>query len=62
MKCDCYEKAYAPVIRLLERADGIMYFAMPNDDDYRQKLHDIIVGMNTTFRCIDECWKKNKEE
>jgi hypothetical protein len=62
MKCDCYEKAFSPVIRLLEKASGEMYYATPEFDEHQQMLHDIIVSMNTKFRCIDSCWEKVRNE
>jgi len=55
--CGCYEKAFLPVIRLLEKACGEMWFKTPDYDEHQQRLHDIIVSMNTKFRCIDDCWK-----
>jgi hypothetical protein len=58
MKCDCYDEAYRPLIALLEEADGIMYYMTPDYDKNSQRLHDIILSLNTKFKCIDECWKK----
>ena len=55
--CGCYEKAFEPVIRLLEKARGEMWYRTPEFDEHQQMLHDIIHSMNTKFRCIDDCWK-----
>ena len=62
MKCDCYSKAIYPVIELLEKADGILYFRTPDEEMIRQKIHEIVISLNTKFRCIDECWNKEEEE
>ena len=61
MKCDCYKKAIYPVIELLEKADGILYYRTPDEEIIRQKIHEIIVSLNTNFRCIDECHKKENK-
>lgn len=60
MNCSCYEKAFAPVIKLLEEADGLMYFRTPEYDLNRQRIHDIILSMNLNFRCINDCYKQVK--
>jgi len=62
MKCNCYKVAILPVIQLLEQAHGIMYYATPDYDENNQRIHDIVLSLNTKFRCIDECWKKGEEE
>ena len=58
MKCTCYKKAFLPVIELMETADGLLYFRTPDEEIIRQKIHDIVLIMNTKFRCIDRCWDK----
>jgi len=58
MNCDCYKKAFYPVIKLLEEAEGIMYYRTPDYDLNQQRIHDIILSMNTKFTCIDQCWNK----
>ena len=60
MKCDCYNKAFLPVIQLLEEASGKMYFRTPDFDAHQQQLHDIILSMNMKFRCIDDCYRQTK--
>ena len=62
MNCDCYTKAFYPVIKLIEEADSILYFKTPDEDVIRQMFHDIILTLNTKFRCIDDCWNKWDEE
>jgi len=62
MKCNCYKKAFLPVIELLERASGIMYYNTPDYDLHQERIHDIVVTMNTRFTCIDRCFKKVEEE
>ncbi len=62
MKCDCYKKAFLPVIELLEEASGIMYYMTPDFDKNQQHIHDIVVSMNTRFTCIDRCHEKEEEE
>lgn len=61
MDCNCYRKAFLPVIQLLEEAEDIMYFTTPDRDEHLQKIHDIVVSLNTKFRCIDRCWEKVEE-
>ena len=58
MKCNCYEVAFAPIILLLEHADEMMYFATPEYDLNRQRIHDLVQSLNLNFRCIDKCWAK----
>jgi len=58
MKCNCYEKAYLPVIKLLEEASGIMYFSTPDFDLHQQRLHDIILALNMQHRCINNCYRQ----
>jgi len=60
MKCDCYNKAFLPVIQLLEEASGVMYFRTPDFDDHQQRIHDIILSMNMKFTCIDRCYYQTK--
>jgi hypothetical protein len=56
MKCGCYNKAFLPVIQLLEEAAGIMWFKTPEFDLNQQRIHDIVLSMNTNVRCIDDCY------
>jgi len=58
MTCDCYKKAFLPVIQLLEEASGIMYFRTPDFDEHQQRIHDIVLSMNMKFRCIDDCFRQ----
>ena len=58
MTCDCYNKAFLPVIQLLEEASGIMYFRTPDFDENQQRIHDIILSMNMKFKCIDDCYRQ----
>ena len=58
MTCDCYKKAFLPVIQLLEKASGIMYFRTPDFDEHQQRIHDIVLSMNMKFRCIDDCYRQ----
>ncbi len=58
MTCDCYKKAFLPVIEKLEDAAGIMWFRTPDFDEHQQKIHEIVVSMNMKFRCIDECYRQ----
>lgn len=62
MKCDCYKKAFYPVIELLEKAEGIMFYRTPDYDLNQQRIHDIVLSMNTNFTCIDRCWEKEEDE
>jgi len=62
MKCNCYEKAFLPVIELLEKASGIMYYMTLDYHLNQQRIHDIVVSMNTRFTCIDRCHEKEGEE
>ena len=55
MTCDCYGERYLPTILRLEEASDNMPFALREFDAYQQKIHDIIVDMNTNFRCINRC-------
>ena len=56
MNCDCYKKAFLPVIEMLESAALHMYFRTPDYDKHQQKIHEIVVSMNTKFRCINRCY------
>tara|TARA_R110000765_G_scaffold24545_1_gene61372 strand:+ start:530 stop:751 length:222 start_codon:yes stop_codon:yes gene_type:complete len=58
MKCDCYSKAFLPVIELLEEAAGKMYFRTPEFDAHQQRIHDIVLSMNMRFTCIDGCYRQ----
>lgn len=58
MTCDCYKKAFLPVIQLLEEASGIMYFRTPDFDEHQQRIHDIVLSMNMKFRCISDCYRQ----
>ena len=58
MKCDCYNKAFLPVIELLEEASGKMYFRTPEFDVHQQRIHDIVLSMNMRFTCIDDCYRQ----
>ena len=60
MTCDCYNKAFLPVIQLLEEASGIMFFRTPDFDEHQQRIHDIVLSMNMKFRCIDDCYRQTK--
>ena len=62
MSCDCYKKAFLPVIEMLERAASHMYFRTPDYDEHQQKIHEIVVSMNTKFRCIQNCYIQTKLE
>jgi hypothetical protein len=55
--CDCYKKAFLPVIEKLEEAAAIMWFKTPDYDEHQQKIHDIVVAMNTKFTCVDRCYR-----
>jgi len=52
MKCNCYKKAFLPVIELLERASGIMYYNTPDYDLHQERIHDIVVTMNTNVALL----------
>jgi len=56
MSCDCYKKAFLPVIEMLESASSHMYFRTPDYDEHQQKLHEIIQTMNMKFKCISDCY------
>jgi len=56
MNCDCYKKAFLPVIELLEEAAGLMYFRTTDYDLNQQRIHDIVLSMNMKFKCIDNCY------
>ena len=58
MTCNCYKKAFSPVIALLEEAAGKMYFRTPDFDEHQQKIHEIVQSMNMKFRCIDDCYRQ----
>ncbi len=58
MKCDCYIKAFLPVILLLEEAAGKMYFRTPDFDEHQQRIHDMVLSMNMKFTCIDGCYRQ----
>ena len=58
MKCDCYNKAFLPVIELLEEAAGKMYFRTPDFDAHQQRIHEIVQSMNMRFTCIDGCYRQ----
>jgi len=58
MKCDCYEKAFHPVLQLLEEASGIMYYATPDYDLHQALLGDIMNSLRLKVNCIDKCWEK----
>ena len=58
MKCNCYNKAFLPVIELLEEAAGKMYFRTPGFDEHQQKIHEIVQTMNMRFTCIDGCYRQ----
>ncbi len=60
MSCDCYKKAFLPVIEMLEDAASQMYFRTPDYDEHQQKIHEIVVSMNTKFRCINNCYYQTK--
>ena len=60
MKCDCYKKAFLPVIELLEEAAAIMYFRTPDYDIHQQKIHEIVQTMNMKFKCINNCYYQTK--
>lgn len=60
MTCNCYKKAFLPVIELLEEASAIMYFKTPDFDEHQQRIHDIVQSMNMKFRCIDDCYIQTK--
>jgi len=62
MKCDCYEKAFHPVMRLLEEASGIMYYATPDYDLHQALIYDILNAMQKKQTCIDKCWEKDSED
>jgi hypothetical protein len=62
MKCDCWDKAYRPVLKLLDEAAGNMYYATPEFDLHQALLHDIVKSLRTKFTCIDRCWEKDSEE
>jgi hypothetical protein len=62
MKCNCYKRAFYPVIELLEEAEGIMFYRTPDYELNLQRIHDIVLSMNTKFTCIDRCWEKEEEE
>ena len=58
MKCDCYNKAFLPVIELLEEAAGKMYFRTPEFDAHQQRIHEIVQSMNMRFTCIGGCYRQ----
>jgi len=60
MSCDCYKKAFLPVIELLEEASGLMYFRTPDYDLNQQRIHDIVLSMNMKFKCINNCYYQTK--
>ena len=62
MKCDCYNKAFLPVIELLEEAASKMYFRTPDFDEHQQKIHEIVQTMNMRFTCIDGCYRQKTLE
>lgn len=62
MPCDCYKRAFLPVIELLEQAASHMYFKTPDYDIHQQKIHEIVQTMNMKFRCIDNCYVQNTLE
>jgi len=62
MKCNCFEMAFHPVMKLLEEASGIMYYATPDFDKHQASIHNIISSMQNKQTCIDRCWEKDSEE
>jgi len=58
MKCDCYNKAFLPVIELLEEAAGKMYFKTPDFDENQQRIHEIVLSMNTKWKCVSNCYRQ----
>jgi hypothetical protein len=58
MSCDCYNKAFLPVIELLEEAAGIMYFRTPEFDEHQERIHNIVLSLNMKFKCVDECYRQ----
>jgi len=62
MPCDCYKRAFLPVIKALELAASHMYFKTPDYDTHQQKIHEIVQTMNMKFRCIDNCYVQNTVE
>jgi len=62
MKCNCFEMAFHPVMKLLEEASGIMYYATPDFDKHQASLNDIITSLHLKVKCIDRCWEKGMED
>ena len=56
LDCDCYKKRYLPTILALEGVIDNMPFALSDYDGYQQKIHDVIVHMNTNVKCINRCY------
>ena len=57
MNCDCYKKAFLPVIEKLEEAAGIMWFLTPDFDEHQRAINKIVHSMNTKVKCIDRCFQ-----
>jgi len=62
MNCDCYEKAFHPVLQLLEEASGIMYYATPDYDKHLASIHEMMSSLRLKVKCIDRCWEKSPDE
>ena len=62
MNCDCWDKAYWPVIDLLDQAAGVMYYRTPDYEFHQQMIANIVNQMKKKFKCIDRCWEKVDDE
>lgn len=54
-KCNCYNKAYLPIVLLLEESSDRMWYKSPDFDKHQQMIHDMVIDINTKWKCINNC-------